>query len=119
LRALEGSEPRAAGFSRALADEPAARAGLAGGVMRLTVGREAAAEDGFAAGLPAAGPNLLCVVGLTEGPRALERLRKPLAGILAMFWATGNECCSVLADAAVSPLWDVANLGMAAMPWFP
>ena len=72
--------------------------------MRLTVGREAAADEGLAVGRSAVGPSLLCCVGLTEGPCALARLCKALSGTFTMFRATGNECCSVLAEAAVSPL---------------
>ena len=49
-----------------------------GGVIRLTVGREAAAADGCAAGKPAFGPSTLARVGDKFGLPilALERFRK-------------------------------------------
>ena len=76
--------------------------------MRLTVGREAAALVGLAAGEPAFAPSMLSCVGLTSGPLALGRLCKALSGIFAMLFCTGSECCSVLFDAAVKPLCDMA-----------
>jgi len=115
LLAFEVSGPRAAWLSGARAAEVAAllaRAGLAGGVMRLTVGREAAAFVGLAAGRPAFAPSMLSCVGLTSGPLALGRSCNALSGTFPMFCATGNECCSVLFDAAVSPLCSVAYRGI-------
>jgi len=72
--------------------------------MRLTVGREAAAFVGLAAGRPAFDPSMLSCVGLTSGPFALGRSCNALSGTFPMLCATGNECCSVLFDAAVNPL---------------
>ena len=102
-RAAWPSAPRAAEVSGL-----AVRAGAAGGVMRLAVGREAAALAGLAAGEPAFAPSMLSCVGLTSGPLALGRLCKALSGTFARLFCTGSECCSVLLDAAVNPLWDVA-----------
>jgi len=76
--------------------------------MRLTVDREAAALVGLAAGKPAFAPSMLSCVALTSGPLALGRLCNALSGTLAMLFCTGSECCSVLFDAAVNPLCDVA-----------
>ena len=76
--------------------------------MRLTVGRVALALAGLAAGSPALAPRVLSWVGLTSGPFTLGRLCSALSGIFAMFCCTGKECCSVLPDAAVSPLFVVA-----------
>lgn len=60
---------------------------LLGGVILLTVGREAAAADGCAAGRPAFGPSMLARVGDTFGRPilALDRFRKPLLGTLTAF----------------------------------
>jgi hypothetical protein len=63
---------------------------LAGGVIRVTVGRDATAEDGFAAGRPAFGPSTLSRVGETSGLLIVDKFRKLLGEILAAFVATGS-----------------------------
>lgn len=68
-RAVELPALRAAAFSPPR--ETAERADAAGGVMRLTVGRENAAEDGRAAVSPLRPPSMACRVGLASTrPRA-------------------------------------------------
>lgn len=74
---------------------------FAGGVILLTVGREAIAEDGLAAGRPAFGPSTLPRVGETSGLPMLERFRKALGETRAPFRATGSPRSRVLRDAAV------------------
>lgn len=97
----DGSAPRAP------RDEPAellTRGGLAGGVKRLIVGREAAADAGLAAAVLA--PSRLSFVGVTEeGPRALVRLCNALSGSLFMLpREIGNECCNALFEAVDNAL---------------
>jgi hypothetical protein len=77
---------------------------LLGGVIRLTVGREASAADGCAAGRPAFGPSTLARVGDTFGlPRlALLKFRKALFGMLTRLWATGKPRSRVFRETAVS-----------------
>jgi len=113
--ALLGCSPRFAGdvtVLRAigvplLRDEAAADVGpdeVLGGVIRLTVGREAAAADGCAAGNPAFGPSMLARVGDTFGlpMLALDRFRKALGETLAAFAETESPCSRVLRETAVS-----------------
>jgi hypothetical protein len=73
-------------------------------VIRLTVGREAIAADGCAAGKPAFGPSMLARVGATFGLPilALDRFRKVPGEILAAFDATGSPRTSVFRETAVS-----------------
>jgi hypothetical protein len=75
-----------------------------GGVIRLTVGREADAADGCAAGRPAFGPSMLARVGDTFGlPRLeLDKFRKAPGEMLALFPATGSPRSSVFRETAVS-----------------
>lgn len=110
LPAAELSGPRAEVCGARVAALELPRATLAGGVIRLTVGRDAAALVGWAAGCPACAPSVLSRVGVTCGPRALLFTRLcALAGVsFAIFEATGSECCSVLLEAAVNPLCVVA-----------
>lgn len=77
---------------------------FAGGVIRLTVGREAAAACGCAAAKPAFGPSMLSRVGDAFGRPmlALDRLRNALGEILAAFAATGSPCSRVFRETAVS-----------------
>lgn len=74
-----------------------------GGVIRLTVDREAVAAEGCAAGRPAFGPRTLARVGETFGLPilALDRFRKALEGILALLEATGNPRSRVFRETAV------------------
>jgi hypothetical protein len=71
----------------------------AGGVIRLTVGREAADRDGRAA---AFGPSMLSRVGDAFGLPIEEMFRKAPGEILAAFWATGNPRSRVFRETAVS-----------------
>ena len=71
----------------------------AGGVIRLTVGREAADSDGRAA---AFGPSMLSRVGDAFGLPIVEMFRKAPGEILAAFWATGNPRSRVFRETAVS-----------------
>jgi hypothetical protein len=82
----------------------------------LTVGREAAADEGLAAAGFA--PSRLSFVGLTEaGPRELDRLCNAFAGSLFMLPCEITvECVNASLEAVERALWDVANRGMAAMP---
>jgi hypothetical protein len=84
--------------------EAGAREELAGGVMRLTVGREAIAADGCAAANPAFGPSMLARVGDTFGLAmlALERFRKALEGMFARFAPTDSPRSRVLRETAVN-----------------
>jgi len=84
--------------------EAAVREELAGGVMWLTVGREAIAADGCAAGNPAFGPSMLARVGDTFGLAmlALDRFRNALEGMLARFAPTGSPRSRVLRETAVN-----------------
>jgi hypothetical protein len=75
---------------------------LAGGVIRLIVGREATAADGLAAGSPAFGPSMLARVGETSGLLILERFRRLLGEILAAFGPTGKPRSRVFRETAVS-----------------
>jgi len=75
---------------------------LAGGVILLTVGREATAADGLAAGKPAFGPSMLARVGDTSGLLMLDRFRKLLGEILAAFGPTGKPRSRVFRGTAVS-----------------
>lgn len=79
---------------------------LAGGVILLTVGREATPAGGLAAGRLAFAPSTLARVGEMPGLLilALERLRTALGVILAMFPRTGRPRSSVLPETAVRPL---------------
>jgi hypothetical protein len=74
------------------------------GFIRLTVGREAIAADGCAAGNPAFGPRTLARVGATFGLPilALDRFRKAPGEILAAFDATGSPRTRVFRETAVS-----------------
>ena len=78
---------------------------LAGGVILLTVGRDATAADGLAAVKPALGPSMFSRVGETFGRLmlALDRFRKALGEVLAAFAATGNPRSRVFRETAVSP----------------
>jgi hypothetical protein len=78
---------------------------LAGGVILLTVGRDATAADGLAAGKPALGPSMFSRVGETFGRLmlALDRFRKALGEVLAAFAATGNPRSRVFRGTAVRP----------------
>jgi hypothetical protein len=78
---------------------------LAGGVILLTVGRDATAADGLAAGKPAFGPSMLSRVGETFGRLmlALDKFRKALGEVRAAFAATGNPRSRVFRETAVSP----------------
>lgn len=75
-----------------------------GGVIRLTVGREAIAADGCAAGKPAFGPSILVRVGARFGllTLAFDKLRNALGGTLTLFPATGKPRCNVFRETAVS-----------------
>ena len=77
---------------------------LAGGVILLTVGRDATAADGLAAGKPAFGPSMLARVGFTFGLPilALDRFRKAPEEMLARFRATGSPRSRVFRETAVS-----------------
>jgi hypothetical protein len=77
---------------------------FAGGVMWLTVGRDATVAEGCAAGRPAFGPSMLARVGATFGLPilALDRFRKALDGTLARFVATGSPRSRVFRETAVS-----------------
>jgi hypothetical protein len=78
---------------------------LAGGLILLTVGRDATAADGLAAGKPAFGPSMLSRVGETFGRLmlALDKFRKALGEVRAAFAATGNPRSRVFRETAVSP----------------
>jgi hypothetical protein len=78
---------------------------LAGGVILLTVGRDATAADGLAAVKPALGPSMFSRVGETFGRLmlALDRFRKALGEVLAAFAATGNPRSRVFRGTAVRP----------------
>ncbi len=109
--------PRAIGVPL-LRDEAVADDGLdevLGGVIRLTVGREAVAADGCAAGKPAFGPSMLARVGATFGLPilALERFRKALGETLAAFADTESPRSRVLRETAVSAPGLLAYRGMA------
>ena len=93
-----------AGEVATLRGEAVGRAEFAGGVIRLTVGREVTAADGCAAGNPAFGPSMAERVGDALGLAmlALERFRSALDGMLARFEATGNPRSSVFRETAVS-----------------
>src|SRR5271166_3892058 len=77
---------------------------FAGGVIRLTVGREAVRADGCAAGWPAFGPSMLARVGDASGLPILEldRFRNAPGEILAAFWATGRPRSKVFRETAVN-----------------
>jgi hypothetical protein len=78
----------------------------AGGVIRLTVGREVTPADGLAAGRPALDPRTLLRVGDTSGLLilALDKPRIALGVILAVFPRTGRPRSKVLRETAVRPL---------------
>jgi hypothetical protein len=86
-------------IGRLMADVPVLRAG---GVIRLTVGREAADRDGRAAGAPALDPSLLSRVGDTSGLPMVDRFRKAPGEIRAAFWATGSPRWRVFRETAVN-----------------
>jgi hypothetical protein len=67
----------------------------------LTVGREAADNDGRAAA-PALDPRMLSRVGDTFGLPIVEMFRNALGEILAAFGATGSPRCKVFRETAVS-----------------
>jgi hypothetical protein len=58
---------------------------FAGGVIRLTVGREATVADGCALDILAFDPSMLARVGDTSGRLMLDRFRKEPGEILAAF----------------------------------
>jgi hypothetical protein len=91
-----------AGVEAAMFDDGLAE--LAGGVIRLTVGREAVAAEGCAAGKPAFEPRMLLRVGDTFGRPmlALDRLCKALDGMFALFPATDSPRSRVFRETAVS-----------------
>jgi len=75
-----------------------------GGVIRLSVGREAVAAEGCAAGKPAFGPSTLACVGDTFGLPilALDRFLRALGEILPALPATAAPRSSVFREATVS-----------------
>jgi len=94
-RAIGFAAPRvpgciAFGFD-ALTDEP----------IRLTVGREAAANEGRAAGAPVFGPSLLSRVGETSGLPMLGTFRRAFGETRMEFAATGKPRASVWLETAV------------------
>jgi len=91
LRTAEASGPREAGCV-------AGRAELAGGVILLTVGREAAARDGRAFVF---GPSMAPRAGDTSGLPMAEIFRKAPGETLAAFCATGSPRSSVFRGTAV------------------
>jgi hypothetical protein len=101
---VSGAALRAAGLP-VLCEAATAGDGLdAVGLIRLTVGRDAMAADGCAAGKPAFGPSTLARVGATFGLPilAVDRFRKAPGEILAAFDATGSPRTSVFRETAVS-----------------
>lgn len=92
-----------------------------GGVIRLTVGREAIAEDGCAAGRPAFGPSMLARVGDTLGLPilALDRSCNAVGDILAVLLpVTGRPRWSVFPEATVNAPGLLAYRGVP-MPFLP
>ena len=90
-------------FSPAREDEPNEFVlDAAGGVIRLTTGREAM-RPGVAAGRPAFRPSLLCIVGLAFTRFNAGAFRTALAGTCTAFWRTDNPPCSVPRETAVNP----------------
>jgi hypothetical protein len=75
----------------------------AGGVMRLTTGREIARAGAPAAGRPAFGPNLLCMVGLAFTRFSAGAFRIALAFTRTVFPRTGNPRSSVPRETALNP----------------
>lgn len=75
----------------------------AGGVIRLTVGRDSTERGAAAAGLPAFAPNMLFRVGAALGRFTLGAFFNALAGTLAIDLYTGKEFVNVLFGAAVNP----------------
>jgi hypothetical protein len=75
----------------------------AGGVIRLTVGRDSTERGAPAAGLPAFAPNTLFRVGAALGRFMLGAFFNALAGTFAMVLFTGEEFVNVLFGAAVKP----------------
>jgi hypothetical protein len=75
---------------------------LAGGVILLTVGREATPADGLAAGWPALGPSMFSRVGETSGRLMLDKFRNELGETLTAFEATGRPRSRVFRETAVS-----------------
>jgi hypothetical protein len=77
----------------------------AGGVIRLTVGREVTPDDGLDAGKPAFDPSTLLRVGDASGLPilALDKPRTALGVIFAVFPRTGRPRSRVLRETAVRP----------------
>ena len=93
-----------AGDVATLRGEAVEREEFAGGLIRLTVGREVVAADGCAAGRPAFGPSMAARVGDALGLAmlALEIFRRALGEMLARFEATGRPRSRVFRETAVS-----------------
>jgi hypothetical protein len=76
---------------------------LAGGVILLTVGREATAADGLTADWPAFDPSVFSRVGETSGLPMVDRFRNALGETCAAFEATGRPRSKVFLETAVRP----------------
>jgi hypothetical protein len=75
----------------------------AGGVIRLVTGRDIARAGAPAAGRPAFGPNLLCIVGFALTRPSAGAFRIALAFTRTALPRTDNPCSSVPRETAVNP----------------
>lgn len=93
--------------------EPATPRDAAGGVMRLTVGRENELLCGLAAGIPALGPRLAERVGVAFSRPKLPAPRRSFAVTLTEFPRTAIPRSKLLRDIAVTAPGRFMNRGFA------